>query len=145
MAVENLESHKMNATSTGTTRIDSLECELLLLDDPPNARPSRPLTSILGAPFQGGIGGRGIGSGVMAAGSVPQSMEQSMDVSEGKVTAKVHDTLDLRASFLHYCASSMRPTEMQLAAEGPFMSAQQFTTMAKEMGLVEPEGGNCEV
>ena len=64
-----------------------------------------------------------------------------MEISKGEVTAKVHDTLDLRASFLHYCASSMRPTEMQLAAEGPFMSAQQFTTMARDLGLVEPEGG----
>ena len=63
----------------------------------------------------------------------------------GKVTAQVHDTLDLRASFLHYCGSSMRPTEMQLAAEGPFMSAQQYTAMARDLGLVEPEGARAGV
>ena len=86
---------------------------------------------------------RGRGSGAMAS-AVPETREQKMEVHDGKVTAQVHDTLDLRASFLHYCGSSMRPTEMQLAAEGPFMSAQQYTAMARDLGLVEPEGAGGE-
>ena len=73
--------------------------------------------------------------------TAPEDKEHTFEVlAGGKVHAQVHDTVDLRAAFLHYCTSSMKPSEMRLAAEGPLMSAQQFTAMARDQGLVEPEG-----
>lgn len=80
---------------------------------------------------------KGLSGTILAA---PVNKEHTFEIKDGKVHAQVHDTMDLRAAFLHYCSSSMRPSEMQLAVEGPFMSAHQFTAMARDLGLVEPEG-----
>ena len=79
-------------------------------------------------------------SGASAMLARPEHKKHTFEVRDGQAHAQVHDTLELRAAFLHHCASSMRACEMQLAVEGPFMSAQQFTAMARGLDLVEPEG-----
>ncbi len=66
--------------------------------------------------------------------------EQKYDVHGDSVHAQVHDTNDLRAAFLHYCGSIIRPSEMHLAPNGIFMNASQFLEMAQALGLVEPHG-----
>lgn len=75
--------------------------------------------------------------------SVPDSKESIFEVDEdGQANVAVFDSLEMRAAFLHYCRSPILAHEMHMAPVIPQMSAQQFTTMARDMKLIEPEGKN---
>jgi hypothetical protein len=69
-----------------------------------------------------------------------QFQEQKFEIRDNQVHAAVHDTAYLRSAFLYYCSSNVRPNEMHLAVNGPYMTAQQFTDMMKDLHLAEPEG-----
>ncbi len=66
---------------------------------------------------------------------------QSFAIQGDEVYANVHDTTGLRAAFLHYCKIGVKPGAMHLASKGVFMSAAQFADMARDIGLLEPQGG----
>ncbi|GAX82876.1 hypothetical protein CEUSTIGMA_g10302.t1 [Chlamydomonas eustigma] len=75
-----------------------------------------------------------------SAASIYDSPRHEFKVEENGMHALVHDTPELRGAFLHYCHSNVRPLEMKLVTDGPFMTAQQFSEMAQDLALVEPEG-----
>jgi hypothetical protein len=73
--------------------------------------------------------------------SVPDSKEPIFEVDEeGNANVAVFDSLEMRAAFLHYCRSPILAHEMHMAPVIPQMSVPQFTAMARDMKIVEPDG-----
>ncbi|GFH07700.1 uncharacterized protein HaLaN_02535, partial [Haematococcus lacustris] len=66
--------------------------------------------------------------------------DHAYDIVDGEAKARVYDTPELRAAFLHYCNSSIHVTEMHRVHSGPFMAAQQLVQLCRDYHLLEPEG-----
>mmetsp|Transcript_16366 Transcript_16366/g.35381 ORF Transcript_16366/g.35381 Transcript_16366/m.35381 type:complete len:933 (-) Transcript_16366:759-3557(-) len=76
-----------------------------------------------------------------AMGGIPDGPKDHVyEVVDGEARARVYDTVELRAAFLHYCNSSVRPGEMHLAPIPVQLTAQQFVALCKDFNVVEPQG-----
>jgi hypothetical protein len=61
---------------------------------------------------------------------------------DGQAMVKVYDSPALRAAFLHYAGSSIKPEEMHrlYGVDGAQINMQQFCAMCKELKMLEPDG-----